>query len=59
MMSTKYMVQENTKGTIEIGQGNLKLLYAADEGKLIQYVNSRNQVLCLSCFKLKSFLLVI
>lgn len=29
---------------IEIGQGNLKLLYSADEGKLTQYVNSNNKV---------------
>ncbi|XVF57695.1 hypothetical protein PTKIN_Ptkin07bG0002600 [Pterospermum kingtungense] len=30
--------------TFEVGQGNLKLLYSADEGKLTRYVNSRNLV---------------
>ncbi|XP_027348900.1 alpha-mannosidase At3g26720-like [Abrus precatorius] len=30
--------------SIEVGQGNLKLLYSADEGKLTHYVNSRTMV---------------
>ncbi|KAL3526248.1 hypothetical protein ACH5RR_010904 [Cinchona calisaya] len=34
----------NGDNTIEVGQGNLKLLYTADEGKLISYSNSRNLV---------------
>ncbi|XP_042519193.1 alpha-mannosidase At3g26720-like [Macadamia integrifolia] len=31
-------------GTIEVGQGNLKLIYSTDEGKLTQYINSRSLV---------------
>ncbi|XP_010249228.1 PREDICTED: alpha-mannosidase At3g26720-like [Nelumbo nucifera] len=31
-------------GTIEVGQGNLKLIYSIDEGKLTQYVNTRSLV---------------
>ena len=34
----------STNNNIEVGQGNLKLLYSADEGKLSQYVNRRNLV---------------
>ncbi|KAI9121310.1 hypothetical protein K1719_008343 [Acacia pycnantha] len=30
--------------SIEVGQGNLKLLYSADEGKLTDYINSKNMV---------------
>lgn len=29
---------------VEVGQGNLKLHYSAEEGKLTRYVNSRNLV---------------
>ncbi|XP_042519982.1 probable alpha-mannosidase At5g13980 isoform X1 [Macadamia integrifolia] len=32
------------KGTIEVGQGNLKLIYSTDEGKLTEYINSRSLV---------------
>ncbi|XP_071914762.1 alpha-mannosidase At3g26720 isoform X1 [Coffea arabica] len=36
--------ERDSNNTIEVGQGNLKLLYTADEGKLTSYINSRNQV---------------
>lgn len=39
---------------MEIGQGNLKLHYSAQEGKLIHYSNSRNMVIC-ALNALKSF----
>ncbi|KAF9604862.1 hypothetical protein IFM89_011144 [Coptis chinensis] len=36
---------EGTKtGTIQIGQGDIKLIYAVDEGKLTHYINSRSSV---------------
>lgn len=38
----------DSNNTIEVGQGNLKLLYTADEGKLTSYINSRNQVTALA-----------
>ncbi|XP_061344400.1 probable alpha-mannosidase At5g13980 [Gastrolobium bilobum] len=31
-------------GTIEVGLGNLKLIYSEKEGKLTQYINSRSKV---------------
>ncbi|KAJ9683167.1 hypothetical protein PVL29_018952 [Vitis rotundifolia] len=34
----------NKNSTIEVGQGSLKLLYSADEGKLTHYINSRSLV---------------
>lgn len=34
----------NQNSTIEVGQGSLKLLYSADEGKLTHYINSRSLV---------------
>ncbi|XP_019447415.1 PREDICTED: alpha-mannosidase At3g26720-like isoform X4 [Lupinus angustifolius] len=34
----------SVNNSVEVGQGNLKLLYSADEGKLTHYVNSRNLV---------------
>jgi alpha-mannosidase len=37
---------ESTNETIEVGQGSLKLLYSADEGKLTHYLNSRSLVYC-------------
>eukprot|EP00268_Persea_americana_P056668 TRINITY_DN6711_c0_g2_i1.p1 TRINITY_DN6711_c0_g2~~TRINITY_DN6711_c0_g2_i1.p1 ORF type:complete len:1015 (-),score=152.71 TRINITY_DN6711_c0_g2_i1:139-3183(-) len=43
-MSTVYTSQTRENNTIEIGRGNLKLLYAADEGKLNYYSNSRSSV---------------
>ncbi|KAF9626038.1 hypothetical protein IFM89_030706 [Coptis chinensis] len=37
---------EGTKtGTIQIGQGDVKLIYAVDEGKLTHYINSRSSVI--------------
>ncbi|XP_028761137.1 alpha-mannosidase At3g26720 [Neltuma alba] len=33
-----------TNNSIEVGQGNLRLLYSADEGRLTHYTNSRNMV---------------
>lgn len=39
-----YKSDGSTNNTIEVGQGSLKLLYSADEGKLTNYVNSRNMV---------------
>lgn len=43
-ISTEFRSEESTNNSIEVGQGNLKLLYSADEGKLTQYVNNRNLV---------------
>lgn len=43
-MSKEFRSDGSTNNSIEVGQGNLKLLYSADEGKLTQYVNSRNLV---------------
>lgn len=43
-MSTVYTSQTKENSTIEVGQGNLKLVYAADEGKLAHYSNSRSSV---------------
>ncbi|XP_010249229.1 PREDICTED: alpha-mannosidase At3g26720-like [Nelumbo nucifera] len=42
--STVYTTQGNEDGTIEVGQGNLRLIYSLKEGKLIQYVNTRSLV---------------
>ncbi|BAT84840.1 hypothetical protein VIGAN_04230300 [Vigna angularis var. angularis] len=36
--------QGSTNKSIQVGQGNLMLLYSADEGKLTHYVNSRTLV---------------
>lgn len=43
-ISTVHTYEGSKNNTIEVGQGNLKLLYSADEGKLTRYVNSRNLV---------------
>ncbi|XP_062151729.1 alpha-mannosidase At3g26720-like isoform X2 [Alnus glutinosa] len=43
-ISMVYKSDGSTNNTIEVGQGSLKLLYSADEGKLTNYVNSRNMV---------------
>ncbi|XP_057437604.1 alpha-mannosidase At3g26720-like [Lotus japonicus] len=43
-ISKVYRPEGTTNSNIEVGQGNLKLLYSADEGKLTHYVNSRNLV---------------
>ncbi|XVF16104.1 hypothetical protein REPUB_Repub10bG0002500 [Reevesia pubescens] len=44
-ISTVHAYEESKNNTIEVGQGSLKLLYSADEGKLTHYVNSRNLVM--------------
>ncbi|KAK7395993.1 hypothetical protein VNO78_16658 [Psophocarpus tetragonolobus] len=43
-ISKMYRSEGSTNKSIEVGQGNLMLLYSADEGKLTQYVNSRTLV---------------
>ncbi|XP_043724653.1 probable alpha-mannosidase At5g13980 isoform X2 [Telopea speciosissima] len=42
--STLHTSAGSENGTIEVGQGNLKLIYSIDEGKLTQYINSRSSV---------------
>ncbi|GER45572.1 alpha-mannosidase [Striga asiatica] len=39
-----YMFDGSSNGPIQIGPSNLKLIYSANDGKLIRYVNSRNMV---------------
>ncbi|KAL6552364.1 hypothetical protein OROHE_007728 [Orobanche hederae] len=39
-----YAFDGSQNGAIEIGPGNLKLVYSGNDGKLTQYVNSRNLV---------------
>ncbi|KAF6169657.1 hypothetical protein GIB67_004049 [Kingdonia uniflora] len=43
-MSTVHTPLGSESGNIEVGQGNLKLIYDVDEGKLIQYSNSKSMV---------------
>ncbi|MBA0799400.1 hypothetical protein Gohar_009921, partial [Gossypium harknessii] len=43
-ISTMNTYEASENNTIEVGQGSLKLLYSADEGKLTRYVNTRNSV---------------
>ncbi|OMO99297.1 hypothetical protein COLO4_13373 [Corchorus olitorius] len=43
-ISTVHTYEGTKNDAIEVGQGSLKLLYSADEGKLTRYVNSRNMV---------------
>ncbi|KAK7311284.1 hypothetical protein RJT34_09318 [Clitoria ternatea] len=43
-ISKMHLSEGSTNKSIEVGQGNLKLIYSADEGKLTQYVNSRTLV---------------
>ncbi|GFS34385.1 glycosyl hydrolase family 38 protein [Actinidia rufa] len=43
-ISEVYTSQGNKDLTAEVGQGNLKLLYTTNEGKLARYVNSRSLV---------------
>ncbi|KAG1331603.1 putative alpha-mannosidase [Cocos nucifera] len=43
-MSSLYSSQGSKNGSVEIGQGHLKLLYNLDEGRLSHYFNSRNLV---------------
>ncbi|KAJ0988739.1 hypothetical protein J5N97_007095 [Dioscorea zingiberensis] len=44
VMSTLYSPQESKKSNIEVGPGNIKLLFNTDEGRLSQYFNSRSLV---------------
>lgn len=46
-VSTVYTSEEVSGETFEVGQGNLKLLYSANEGKLTHYTNKRNSVTAL------------
>ncbi|CAI9094984.1 OLC1v1030831C1 [Oldenlandia corymbosa var. corymbosa] len=39
-----YPSEGNDDKTITVGQGNLKLLYSVDDGKLARYINNRNSV---------------
>ncbi|CAK9166161.1 unnamed protein product [Ilex paraguariensis] len=43
-ISTVYTSEGSIDDTLEIGQGNLKLLYNVDEGKLTRYINRRNLI---------------
>eukprot|EP00262_Sarcandra_glabra_P022190 TRINITY_DN9739_c0_g1_i1.p1 TRINITY_DN9739_c0_g1~~TRINITY_DN9739_c0_g1_i1.p1 ORF type:complete len:768 (+),score=138.34 TRINITY_DN9739_c0_g1_i1:112-2304(+) len=43
-ISTAYTSQGRENGTVEIGQGNLKLIYNVDESKLTRYINSKSSV---------------
>ncbi|CAK8542739.1 unnamed protein product [Lathyrus sativus] len=43
-ISKEFRSEGSTNSSIEVGQGNLKLLYSANEGKLTHYVNNRNLV---------------
>ena len=43
-ISMVYTSEGSTSNTIEVGQGSLKLIFTADEGKLTHFVNSRNLV---------------
>lgn len=42
--SIPYTFSGSQTGVIEIGRGNLKLIYSGDDGKLTQYVNSKSSV---------------
>ncbi|KAK4483252.1 hypothetical protein RD792_010436 [Penstemon davidsonii] len=48
VVSTLYSPKQSTSETFEVGQGNLKLLYTTDEGKLTRYTNRRNLVTALA-----------
>lgn len=41
---TLYESKGSENGIIEVGPGNLKLIYSASEGKLTQYVNTKSLV---------------
>ncbi|KAL5097368.1 hypothetical protein RYX36_001695 [Vicia faba] len=43
-ISNEFRSEGSTNNNIEVGQGNLTLLYSANEGKLTQYVNIRNLI---------------
>ncbi|XP_062010431.1 probable alpha-mannosidase At5g13980 isoform X2 [Rosa rugosa] len=42
--SSVYTFQSREKSTIEVGQGNVKLSFSTDQGKMTNYVNSRSLV---------------
>ncbi|KAL0377240.1 UNVERIFIED_CONTAM: Alpha-mannosidase [Sesamum radiatum] len=44
IISTVYTPEGGVDKTLEVGQGNLKLLYSVNEGKLKRYTNRRNSV---------------
>ncbi|KAL0344190.1 UNVERIFIED_CONTAM: Alpha-mannosidase [Sesamum angustifolium] len=44
IISTVYTPERGVDKTFEVGQGNLKLLYSVNEGKLKRYTNRRNSV---------------
>ena len=48
-MSTVHASPRDQNGTIEVGQGNLRLVYAVKEGKLTRYFNSRSMVSNVIC----------
>ncbi|KAF4397582.1 hypothetical protein G4B88_027322 [Cannabis sativa] len=43
-ISSVYRSEESIDNTIEVGQGSLKLIYSAHEGKLTHYANNRNLI---------------
>ncbi|OVA17373.1 Glycoside hydrolase family 38 [Macleaya cordata] len=43
-VSMVHTAQGGESSSIEVGQGNLKLIYAVDEGKLTHYINNRTLV---------------
>ncbi|KAK9120231.1 hypothetical protein Scep_018324 [Stephania cephalantha] len=44
VISSVQTLQGHENGTIEVGQGNLKLIYDKERGKLTQYTNKRNLI---------------
>ncbi|KAK9108609.1 hypothetical protein Syun_024620 [Stephania yunnanensis] len=44
VISSVQTLQGRKNGTIEVGQGNLKLIYDKERGKLTQYTNKRNLI---------------
>ncbi|XP_062105325.1 alpha-mannosidase At3g26720-like isoform X2 [Humulus lupulus] len=43
-ISSVYRSEESIDNTIEVGQGSLKLIYSARDGKLSHYANNRNLI---------------
>ena len=43
-VSTKFVPNSFDTGGIEVGQGNLRLIYSGKDGKLMKYINGRNSV---------------
>ncbi|XP_041998923.1 probable alpha-mannosidase At5g13980 isoform X1 [Salvia splendens] len=43
-VSTKFVPNSFDTGGIEVGHGNLKLIYSGKDGKLMKYINGRNSV---------------